>query len=419
MVAAGLLTLALGIGGLSAQSPTDTAFTPADIEVRDNLVVAQESLLNVVRCRFGIDLMAVRGGCAGDRPIEGISRPGPFEGAPSLVDIEVRDELIAVQESVLNTYRCRYGIDTHAVPGGCEHYAKGASASQSPGELMSASEAIAAEGLPRGIITPTGVTVSVAGRDGDSYRVVTPCGNLATVGNGQPLRAVRVVIDPGHGGSYDIGAVGPNGLAEKNLNLTLSQAVLDELAGRGIMASTTRTGDYDTQLSVRADFADALGAEALVSLHHNGPTYATGSIPGTEVFVQSDSQHVARVDSARLGGLLHAEITEALSRFKNVRWSRVSNAGVLRVLVPAGRDAYGMIRRPKLPSVLVEYGYLTNPSEAALFATAEYISVSAKATANAIEAYLNTTRTGTEVKSQPRIYTPQDVPSRCTEVELE
>ena len=172
-------------------------------------------------------------------------------------------------------------------------------------------------------------------------------------------------------------------------------------------------------MSVRSAFADALGAEALVSIHHNGPTYRTGNQPGTEVYVQSVSAQQARADSARLGGLLYQEITNALSGFENVAWSRVADAGVLRVLSTRGRDAYGMISRPTAPAALVEYGYLSNRSEAALFATDEYIRVAAKATANAIEAFLNTDRSGTEQVQRPRVFDPARAPSRCNEVALE
>ena len=64
-----------------------------------------------------------------------------------------------------------------------------------------------------------------AGGDGDRIRVTTPCGNEATVREGTPLGTTQVVIDPGHGGEVDTGAVGANGLMEKHLNLEVSQAL--------------------------------------------------------------------------------------------------------------------------------------------------------------------------------------------------
>lgn len=423
MAAASLLVLALAVPSASAQDATSPEFTREDIARRDNLIAARETLLNLYRCRFGFDLMAVRGGCDNGQPKEGVSQPAVFEGIPTSEDIAVRDQLIAVQEALLNTYRCRFDfeVDTHTAPEGCPGRS-GPTDSALSLSLDFGPFAVPEDfdgDLPPGLITPTGVSVAVLGVTDGGFAVWTPCGSVSQVSIGLPLQDVRVVVDPGHGGSYDIGAVGPNGLAERDLNLTLSYAVLSELSSRGIPAASTRTGHYGSPLSVRAAFADALGAEALVSIHHNAPSFRTGNQPGTEVYVQSVSAQQARADSARLGGLLHQEITSALSGFDNVSWSRVADAGVLRVLLPNGRDAYGMISRPSVPAVLVEYGYLSNPSEAALFATDDYIRVAAKATANAIEAYLNTDRSGTESNQRPRVFNPARAPSSCNEVALE
>ena len=418
--AASLLVLALGASAVSAQDTSSGGFTREDIAVRDNLIAAQETLLNIYRCQFGVDIGAVSGGCTEGNPTLGFSQPAEFEGIPTSEDIAVRDQLIAVQEALLNTYRCRFDfeIDTHIIPEGCPGQADSEQTLTFTLDALVRPDDLEGD-PPPGLITPTGVSVAVLGVNEGRFVVTTPCGSISTVSAGLPLQGVRVVVDPGHGGSYDIGAVGPNGLAERDLNLTLSYAVLKELSSRGIPAASTRNGHYGSLLSVRAAFADALGADALISIHHNGPTFSTGSRPGTEVYVQSVSAQQARADSARLGGLLHQEITEALSGFENVAWSRVLDAGVLRVLSTRGRDAYGMISRPTVPAALIEYGYLSNRSEAALFATDEYIRVAAKATVNAIEAYLNTDRSGTESNRRPRVFNPVAAPSRCNEVALE
>ena len=273
---------------------------------------------------------------------------------------------------------------------------------------------------PRAVLTPTGVPVAVIERTGCGYLVRAPWGDLIEIATGEPVENVQVVIDPGHGGRWETGAVGGNGLAERDLNLTLGRAVATELAGRGIGAALTRTGDYGTPLAVRAAFADALSADALISIHHNAPTTSLGSTPGTEVYVQSTSPGAPRATSARLGALLYEEITAALARFEGIRWSRLPNAGVLRVLSPHDRgDAYGMIRRPATPAVLVEYGYLSNPSEARLFATDEYIRAAATATADAVEAYLNTDRRGTGHIHRPRVFDPATPPFRYDDFPLE
>ena len=271
---------------------------------------------------------------------------------------------------------------------------------------------------PVALLTPAGIPVMVIEPTEAGYLVLTPCGNNAEIAGGDPIGPVRVVLDPGHGGPIETGTVGPNGLVERDLNLVLANAVLAELDERGIDAATTRTGDYMVELGVRVEFADALESEALVSIHHNGPTWDLRDTPGTEVYVQSESPTEARSASARLGGLLYEEITKALSTFEDVQWSALPDAGVKRVLVPDGTDTYALIRHPQTPSVLVEYGYLTNASEAELFATEEYIAVAAAATADAIEAYLETDRPGTGFIEEPRFYNPTGLFIECVDPPL-
>ena len=272
---------------------------------------------------------------------------------------------------------------------------------------------------PVALLTPAGIPVTVIEPTETGYLVRTPCGTTAEVAGGDPIGPVRVVLDPGHGGPVETGTVGPNGLVERDLNLVLTNAVLAELDERGIDAATTRTGNYMVQLGVRVEFADALESEALVSIHHNGPTWDVQDTPGTEVYVQSESPTEARPASARLGGLLYEEITKALGTFEDVQWSALPDAGVKRVLLVDGTDTYALVRHPRTPSALVEYGYLTNASEAELFATGEYIAVAALATADAIEAYLETDRPGTGFVEEPRIYNPTALDIECVDPPLE
>ena len=95
------------------------AQTAGDVSVRDQLIANQEALLNVYRCRFSIDTQIVPGGCANGKPVAPPAQPVPFDGTPTEQDIAARDGLIVAQESLLNVYRCRFNIDTQIVPGGC------------------------------------------------------------------------------------------------------------------------------------------------------------------------------------------------------------------------------------------------------------------------------------------------------------
>ncbi len=90
-----------------------------DVEVRDRLIADQEALLNVYRCMFDVDVHVVPGGCVNGAPSSPAKDPAPFSGDLTAQDIAVRDNLIANQETLLNVYRCRFRIDMQQVPGGC------------------------------------------------------------------------------------------------------------------------------------------------------------------------------------------------------------------------------------------------------------------------------------------------------------
>ena len=105
--------------GFTGAASAQTAATTAQAQTRDNLIAAQEALLNVYRCKFDIDTEVVPGGCQDGSPMRPAPEPTPFTGTPTAHDIAVRDRLVASQEALLNTYRCRFDIDTEVVPGGC------------------------------------------------------------------------------------------------------------------------------------------------------------------------------------------------------------------------------------------------------------------------------------------------------------
>ncbi len=121
LAVAGLAIAALAVpgGSANAQSPGDVGLLRQQLEARDELIAQQEALLNTYRCRFGIDITAVPGGCSSGQPTRPAAPPGNFEGTPTNQDITARDQLIADQENLLNAYRCQHNIDTHIVTGGC------------------------------------------------------------------------------------------------------------------------------------------------------------------------------------------------------------------------------------------------------------------------------------------------------------
>ncbi|MDX1468250.1 MAG: N-acetylmuramoyl-L-alanine amidase [Acidimicrobiia bacterium] len=264
-----------------------------------------------------------------------------------------------------------------------------------------ATKAATAEERPvLGWMTTTGVPVSILSTDGVVRWVLTPCGREAPVVQGAPIYQTRVVIDPGHGGPRDTGAAGPGGLVEKDLNLSVARSVVFLLEMRGISAILTRTGDYPARLFVRSELADSLDAEVLVSIHHNSPPGLPSSHPGTDAFVQHGSD-----ESARLGGLLWKRVTDAFS-IVDVRWTAAVDSGVMTVRNTRGLDAYGMLRHPETPSVLLELGYISNPSEAQFFSKDIYPFYAAWAIVDAIVSYLDTDEPGVELQAG-RVFNPQ------------
>lgn len=269
-------------------------------------------------------------------------------------------------------------------------------------------------GPPVALIAPSGVPVAVTAVDGTTFEVLTPCGNPAVLTDGTPIYEVDVMIDPGHGGPIDTGAVAPTGLAEKDINLDVAQAVQEILDDRGISAMLTRTGDYPIPIRTRTEYSNLVGARALVSIHHNAPVAPPSDLPGVEIFVQDQTP-----ESARLGGLIYDETMAALAQF-DVDWDRAPDAGVMTVINSRGDDTYGMVRLPDAPSALVELGYIANAAEARLYTHPGYVPAAAKAVADGIESFLESDDTGSPLVDG-RSFTAQRGVGRdvCVEPDLE
>jgi N-acetylmuramoyl-L-alanine amidase len=206
--------------------------------------------------------------------------------------------------------------------------------------------------------------------------------------NGVTLGKTTVMIDPGHGGPVDTGAVAPTGMPEKELNLAVAEAVQVALGARGIVALLTRTADYSSPLYVRANLADTLEVDLMVSIHHNAPSPPPSNEPGIEVFFQDGSSR-----SQRLGGLLWEHSMDALGEFE-VNWVAAEDSGVMTVINTRGDDAYGIVRHPETTTVLIELGYISNRSEAELQASPLYRDAVGTALAEAIDLYLTTVEPG-------------------------
>ncbi len=256
-----------------------------------------------------------------------------------------------------------------------------------PPNRADSSLANSAEGV---VVSPSGVVVPVVGGTANDWRVTTPCGNTASLRSGTFIDRARVVIDPGHGGS-ESGAVS-GGLQEKNLNLDVSELVIDKFEALGISAQITRTGDYRVPIQTRADIASALAPDVFISVHHNGGALRRSSVPGTEIFYSE-----ARPDSQRLAAILYEELHTSAAQY-DADWVSTVNQGASVRLNERGTDLFGIHRlSPGVDSVITEYMYLSNPSEARLLGRADVLESQAQAIVDGVLRWWFTEDSGTSL----------------------
>lgn len=184
-------------------------------------------------------------------------------------------------------------------------------------------------------------------------------GGLDYWGNRAGPKGFRtVIIDAGHGGK-DSGAVSRHtGQKEKDANLDLAKRLQSELKG-SFRTVLMRSGDQFIDLDDRVDFANRYPGAILVSIHFNA---GSSSRKGPETYWW-------RVDS-------HGLAVRCQRAMKSVA-PYSANAGQVR-------RRLRLTRNPSIPCVLLEGGYMSNASEAALINSPSHRQKLAKAIAGAI-----------------------------------
>jgi N-acetylmuramoyl-L-alanine amidase len=201
-----------------------------------------------------------------------------------------------------------------------------------------------------------------------------------------------IVIDPGHGGSEQ-GARGPSGTLEKNVALAVARQLKAAIEARlGLRVLLTRGGDETVALDARAAFANNNKADLFISLHANASVRS--SVAGAEVFYVTLGEYgnSARVASAAepgallptLGGgervvdLILWEMAQAQHLNASARLARLME-GEMRQRLPMSPRAiqqapFRVLVGANMPAVLVEMGFITNPTEEKRLNTPEYQS---------------------------------------------
>ncbi len=164
------------------------------------------------------------------------------------------------------------------------------------------------------------------------------------------LYGYTIVIDPGHG-DHDRGVCHfPKDLIEKEINLDMAHRLQRMLRAQGALVALTRTDDTFLSLDERAEIANDLKADFLISIH-------TNRIPKhPECFGAQTFYHPSSDESK----MLAITVQEALREVDPENY---------RQALPGD---YRVLRRSAMPSILVEVGFLTNARDRSLIATSKY-----------------------------------------------
>ncbi|MFQ3280230.1 N-acetylmuramoyl-L-alanine amidase, partial [Reinekea sp.] len=242
----------------------------------------------------------------------------------------------------------------------------------------------------------------------------TPTVNLSVEKMSQQRRDIIVVIDAGHGGE-DPGAIGPKKTREKDIVLAISKEIAQQLEARsGYKPMLVRDGDFIVALKNRRDYARKNNADIFVSIHADA--FTSSLAQGASVYALSNggatssmAQYLADQENAAdvIGGLNGVSLEDKDDILKQVlvdlsmtaTMQSSLNVGTL-VLDEIGRFTklhgnrrapgqanFVVLRAPDVPSILVETGYISNPTEEANLGSPAYRKKMATAIANGIVRY--------------------------------
>ena len=170
-----------------------------------------------------------------------------------------------------------------------------------------------------------------------------------------------IVLDAGHGG-FDPGKVGVNGALEKDINLSIVKKLQSLLEEEGFTVFLTRekdallapansTSKKKDDMIARIEMITQLNPFFTISIHQN--SFTDSSTNGPQVFYYKDSE-----ESATMAQIIQDVLNTQLSPAKQ--------------RAPQANTNYYLLTRTPTPTVIVECGFLSNPTEADLLTQEEY-----------------------------------------------
>ncbi|WP_038024453.1 N-acetylmuramoyl-L-alanine amidase AmiB [Tatumella sp. UCD-D_suzukii] len=224
---------------------------------------------------------------------------------------------------------------------------------------------------------------------------------------------VIIAIDAGHGGQ-DPGAIGQNGLKEKNVTIAIARKLQKLLnADPMFKAVMTRTGDYYVSVKGRSEVARKEKANLLLSIHADSAP--NRSATGASVWVLSNRRANSEMagwlekrekQSELLGGagdlLANNQADPYFSQaVLDLQFGHSQRVGYdvavkviqqLRVVTVMHKRlpehaSLGVLRSPDIPSLLVETGFISNRKEERLLGTSAYQDKIARAIYSGLHNY--------------------------------
>ncbi|MBC7995555.1 MAG: N-acetylmuramoyl-L-alanine amidase [Rhizobacter sp.] len=222
-------------------------------------------------------------------------------------------------------------------------------------------------------------------------------------------RLIIVAIDPGHGGE-DPGAIGPTGLREKDVVLSVALKLRDRInAVPGMRAMLTRDADFFVPLQERVRKARRVQADLFVSIHADA--FFKPQARGASVFALSQtgaSSSAARwmanrENAADLVGGVNIKVKDAavaralldMSTTAQIKDSLKLGGEVLGQIRKVGylhkgsveQAGFAVLKAPDVPSILVETAFISNPEEEAKLRSDAYREQLVDALASGIKRY--------------------------------
>lgn len=183
-----------------------------------------------------------------------------------------------------------------------------------------------------------------------SINSISILGGPASVNqNSTALLGKTIVLDPGHG-AHDAGASG-NGLQEKNVVLDVGLRTRTKMIDAGAKIVMTRSDDTFLSLTNRTTIANNSGADSFISIHSNAAENPAAH--GSEVYYNNT---FAGPESKRLAEEIQKELVKRIGTYD--RGEKTAN--------------FQVIKYTRIPSILVELGFITNKDDAAKLGSSTY-----------------------------------------------